>query len=105
MMEGYGYLQFDDGNEYIGIFVEDEMQGLDWGKLYETYHRQSYDRNKVSALVKELLSDYYVKDRKGVFEYILGGCVDKSLLNIRIFDEITNTSFVAPNFCLTMSEY
>ena len=39
--------------------------------------------------MKELLSDYYVKDRKGVFEYILGGCVDKSLLNIRIFDEIT----------------
>ena len=28
MMEGYGYLQFDDGNEYIGIFVEDEMQGF-----------------------------------------------------------------------------
>ena len=73
----------------VFIDVEDEMQGLDWGRLYETYHRQSYDRNKVSALVKELLSDYYVKDRKGVFEYILGGCVDKSLLNIRIFDEIT----------------
>ena len=73
----------------VFIDVEDEMQGLDWGRLYETYHRQSYDRNKVSALVKELLSDYYVKDRKGIFEYILGGCVDKSLLNIRIFDEIT----------------
>lgn len=73
----------------VFIDVEDEMQGLDWGRLYETYHKQSYDRNKVSALVKELLSDYYVKDRKGIFEYILGGCVDKSLLNIRIFDEIT----------------
>ena len=73
----------------VFIDVEDEMQGLDWGRLYEMYHRQSYDRNKVSALVKALLSDYYVKDRKGVFEYILGGCVDKTLLNIRIFDEIT----------------
>lgn len=73
----------------VFIDVEDEMQGLDWGRLYETYHKQSYDRNKVSTLVKTLLSDYYVKDRKGVFEYILGGCVDKSLLNIRIFDEIT----------------
>ena len=28
MMEGYGYLQFDDGNEYIGVFVEDEMKGF-----------------------------------------------------------------------------
>ena len=69
--------------------VESEMQGLDWGRLYETYHKQAYDRNKVSATLKELLSDYYVKDRKGVFEYILGGCVEKSLLNIRIFDEVT----------------
>lgn len=72
----------------VFIEVENEMQGLDWGRLYETYHRRSYDRNKVSAFVKELLSDYYVKDRKGIFEYILGGCVDISLLNIRIFDEI-----------------
>ncbi len=73
----------------VFIDIEPEMQGLDWGRLYETYHQQSYDRNKISALVKELLSDYYVKDRKGVFEYILGGCTNKNLLNIRIFDEIT----------------
>lgn len=73
----------------VFIDVEDEMQGLEWGRLYEEYHRQSYDRNKVSAEVKELLKDECVKNNKGVFEYVLGGCVDKSLLNIRIFDERT----------------
>lgn len=73
----------------VFIEVEDEMQGVEWGRLCEIYHKQSYDRNKVCSLIKDLLSDYYVKDRKGVFEYVLGGCVDKRLLNIRVFDEIT----------------
>lgn len=73
----------------VFIEVEDEMQGVEWGRLYEIYHKQSYDRNKVCSLIKDLLSDYYVKDRKGVFEYVLGGCMDKRLLNIRVFDEIT----------------
>lgn len=29
----------------------------------------------------------YVKNRKGIFEYILGGCVDTKLLEVRVFDE------------------
>ncbi len=73
----------------VFIDVEDGMQGLEWGRLYETYHRKSYDRNKVSTYVRELLADDCVKNGKGVFEYVLGGCVDKSLLNIRVFDERT----------------
>ena len=39
--------------------------------------------------MKELYSDFYVKDKKGVYEYILGGCTDSKLLNIRVFDEPT----------------
>lgn len=72
--------------------VEDTMKGLKWGELYETYHRQSYDPKQVSNKLKELLEDDYVKDNKGIYEYILGGCVDKKLLNIRIFDEVTKKS-------------
>ena len=30
-----------------------------------------------------------VKNRKGIFEYVLGGCQDPRLLDIRIFDEAT----------------
>lgn len=67
--------------------VESEMKGLDWGKLYKTYHSHNYDAAKISEEVHRLLGSYEVKDRRGVFEYILGGSQDTKLLNIRVFDE------------------
>ena len=69
--------------------VESEMRGLEWGRLYETYHKNSYDPKKVSAEVRRLYADPYVKNRRGIFEYILGGSVDTKLLDIRVFDEAT----------------
>ncbi len=69
--------------------VEKEMQGLEWGRLYEQYHSGSYDPAKVSAEVKRLYGDPYVKNRRGVFEYILGGLQDSKLLDVRVFDEAT----------------
>jgi hypothetical protein len=69
--------------------VEKEMRGLEWGRLYEKYHGQAYSSADVSQLVKKLYADPYVKSRKGVFEYILGGQKDSSLLDVRIFDEVT----------------
>ncbi len=47
------------------------------------------DMDTVSAKVHELYSDGTVKTRKGIFEYILGGCIDTKLLEIRIFEEPT----------------
>ena len=73
----------------VFIDVESEMKGLEWGKLYETYHRNSYNPMDVHNKVQTLLSDDFVGNSKGVFEYILGGCVDTKLLNIRIFDDRT----------------
>ena len=69
--------------------VESEMCGLEWGRLYEEYHKKSYDPAKVSKEVQKLYGDPYVKNRKGIFEYILGGSVDTKLLDVRIFDEAT----------------
>lgn len=69
--------------------VEKEMCGLEWGKLYETYHNQAYSTDNVDEKVKELYGDPYIKNRKGIFEYILGGCKDHKLLNVRVFDEAT----------------
>ena len=69
--------------------VEKEMCGLEWGRLYEEHHSKSYNPQEVSAKVQELYGDPYVKNRKGIFEYVLGGCTDKKLLDIRIFDEAT----------------
>jgi len=69
--------------------VEKEMQGLEWGRLYEQYHSTSYDPAKTSAEVKRLYADPYVTNRRGVFEYILGGSQETKLLDVRVFDEAT----------------
>ncbi|MFI3257853.1 MAG: DUF262 domain-containing protein [Spirochaetales bacterium] len=80
-----------------GVFidVEKEMRGLPWGRLYEDYHKNPYNPQEVSEKLKELYADFCVKDKKGVYEYILGGCADNSLLNVRVFDEPTKKSVYA----------
>jgi 5-methylcytosine-specific restriction endonuclease McrA len=80
-----------------GVFtdVEKEMCGLEWGRLYETYHKLPYDASEVAAEVKRLYADPYVKNRKGVFEYILGGSVEARLLDVRVFDEATKRAVYA----------
>lgn len=65
----------------------DKMKGLEWGRLYETYHKQPYDPQKVDERVSELLDDPQVENKSGVFEYVLGGELDTKLLNVRVFDE------------------
>lgn len=75
--------------------VESEMRGLEWGRLYEEYHKKAYDPKKVSAEVHALYADPYVKNRRGIFEYILGGSQDTKLLEIRVFDEATKKATYA----------
>lgn len=72
--------------------VESEMRGLEWGRLYEEYHTKAYNPAKVSDEVQKLYGDPYVKNRKGIFEYILGGSTDTKLLDIRVFDDATKKS-------------
>ena len=69
--------------------VEKEMKGLEWGKFYEEYHNNPYDSEDISKKVKKLYADPYVKNRKGIFEFILKGEKDFNLLDIRVFDEAT----------------
>lgn len=71
-----------------GVFMgtEDEMCGLDWGRLYETYHKNAYNPAKVWERVKALYADEYVKNRRGIFEYVLVGESDPRLLEIRVFE-------------------
>ncbi len=73
----------------VFIDVEKEMKGLEWGALYEQYHKNSYNPNEVSDRLKELYADFFVKNKKGIYEYILGGEQDKKLLDVRVFDEPT----------------
>ncbi|MGB3988306.1 MAG: DUF262 domain-containing protein [Minisyncoccales bacterium] len=77
-----------------GVFsdVKSEMRGLKWGELYETYHKKSYNPEKVSAEVQKLYADPYITNRRGIFEYVLGGSIDTKLLEIRVFDEAIKKS-------------
>ncbi|MCL2764507.1 MAG: DUF262 domain-containing protein [Treponema sp.] len=75
--------------------VENEMKGLEWGRLYEEYHKNAYDPNAISKKLRKLYADPYVKNRRGIFEFLLGGSTDTKLLDIRIFDEATKNSVYA----------
>jgi hypothetical protein len=79
----------------VFLDVENEMRGLEWGRLYETYHKQPYNSKAVSDQVRKLYADPYLKSRKGTFEYILGGSTDTKLLEVRVFDEATKKSVCA----------
>lgn len=76
----------------VFIDVDSKMCGLKWGRLYEQYHKNSYNPQEVSVKVRELLEDPCVTDKKGIWEYILDGCQHSELLNIRVFDEPTKKS-------------
>ena len=75
-----------------GLFptIENEMCGLEWGRLYELYHSKPYNPTKLDAEVKKLYGDPFVKNRKGIFEYLLGGSMDTKLLDVRVFDVATS---------------
>lgn len=70
--------------------IRDEMCGLEWGRLYETYHSKGYDIDKVWERVEALFADAdndIIKNRKNIFEYVLGGETDSKLLKVRIFKD------------------
>ena len=73
----------------VFIDVENSMKGLAWGDLYEKYHHNSYNPTEIHNKLQELLQDEYVGNTKGIYEYLLCGCIDTKLLNIRVFDERT----------------
>jgi len=76
----------------VFLEVESEMRGLEWGRLYETYHDKSYSPKDVSGTVKALYGDPYVKSRKGIWEFVLGGSTDTKLLEVRVFDDATKSA-------------
>lgn len=73
------------------VFIDEtkEMCGLEWGRLYNTYHNNSYNSVEIDQRVKSLYGNPAVKNRKGIFEYVLGGEKKPQLLDIRFFDDVT----------------
>ena len=75
--------------------VVSEMRGIEWGRLYEEYHANPYNPADVSTEVQTLYGDPYLENRKGIFEYILGGSKDTKLLAVRVFNDATKKSVYA----------
>ncbi len=88
----------------VFLDVDSEMRGLEWGRLYEQYHNSPYDPKQVSAQLRQLIDDPYIKNRKGIFEYILGGSSDAQLLDIRVFDEATKRKVYAEQTSAALSD-
>lgn len=89
---------FDTVIDWVdGIFdyTGSEMCGLECGRLYENYHQKAYNKSIVTDRVNDLMEGPLVTDKKGIFEYILSGETDKTLLNIRVFDSKTISSVYA----------
>lgn len=72
--------------------VYPEMRGLEWGRLYEKYHLNSYKTEDVADKVLSLYEDDYVKSKKGIWEFVLSGSLDRQLLDVRVFDDYTKKS-------------
>lgn len=89
----YELKDYFDGviNWISGIFTEvhNEMRGLEWDRMYRKYGGNLYDSEVVAKQVEDLFTSYEVRRKKGIFEYILGGSQDTTLLEIRIFEPST----------------
>jgi len=73
----------------IFTMVEHDMCGLEWGRLYEKHHNTPYSVDSITKRVRALQSDESIKCPRNIYEYVLGGEIDKKLLDIRIFEEST----------------
>ena len=82
-----------------GVFpnMRAEMCGLEWGRLYETYHANTYDAAQLAAEADELFAqdDDVITDKSGIYEYLLSGRTLTKLLHIRYFKEAVKRTVYA----------
>ena len=68
-----------------------DMKGLDWGRLFEKYHEKNLDVKKIAAEVDKLYEDICVKNKSGIYEYVLefvgNGNSESKFLNVRFFGD------------------
>lgn len=63
------------------------MKGIEWGYLYNKYKAVPINTEYIEARISELLADDFVSNKKGVYEYVLSGEHNISLLHIREFND------------------
>lgn len=81
--------------ESVFRIVRHEMKSQPWGALYDQYHLCPYDPGRVEEQVAALMDDPYVVKKRGIYAYVLGGCQDTRLLEVRVFDDAVERSVYA----------
>lgn len=66
-----------------------QMKSVKWGPLHGKYKNASVDPDKLESRVAALMADLDVKNKRGIYEYVLGGESDTKMLDVRVFDEKT----------------
>jgi len=69
----------------FGTDYKTETKKVEWGLLYNKYHKQYYDSSKLKELVDKLMANSEVSNRCGIFEYVFDG--DSKHLNTRTFSK------------------
>lgn len=62
-----------------------EMKNVNWGILYNTYNKNSYDANILEKEISKLMMDSEVENKRGIYEYIFDR--DEKHLSLRQFDD------------------
>jgi hypothetical protein len=62
-----------------------EMNGVDWGGLYDQFKDKTHDLKALEKRIKALMEDDDVTNKKGIYAYVLTN--DEKHLNIRGFTE------------------
>ncbi len=79
------YKEIIDWIEIIFIKKRREMKSVNWGSLYLKYKDKEFDPKKVEEKISELYQDVELKNRRGIYEYILTG--ESKYLNLRAFED------------------
>ena len=71
-----------------------EMQGIEWGKLFNEYSQFSYDKTELEAELKSLLENEEVTDHKGIYEYVLEAYKNgEKSINERMASKLSKRAF------------
>lgn len=69
-----------------------EMKGLQCGILYNKYGKNDYEGKNFEPRITELMKDFDVTKKAGIYEYLLDGEKNEKYLSIRKFDERTKAA-------------
>ncbi|WP_341942184.1 DUF262 domain-containing protein [Microbacterium sp. LWH10-1.2] len=65
------------------------MKSVKWGPLHRQFKDGRFDPAELDLRIAELMGDVDVKNKRGIYEFVLGGEVETRLIEVRVFDERT----------------